>query len=122
MAVSDPVSVAIGTDSFSLSRIATGDKSGMFVSADQNLREYFYPRTTSAGRRANVVQLRKRKVTTDPLVSTTNVEVEASVAVTVNVPPTGFTASEVAALFSALYAQLTADNNTLITKLINGES
>lgn len=122
MAVQDPTSVTIDGAAVSLSRIATGDTNGEFVSGDQNLHEYFYPRTTSAGRRANVVQLRRRKVTADPLVSTTNVEVEASVSVTINVPATGFTSSEVTALLAALYTQLTANSNALATKLFNGES
>lgn len=122
MAVSDPTSVSIGGEAVSLSRIATGDTTGSFTSGDHNLREFFYPRVTTAGRRANVVQLRQRKVTTDPLVSTTNVEVEASVSITVNVPATGFTTSEVLALLTALYGQLTASSNALATKLINGES
>lgn len=122
MAVSDPTSVTIGGEAVSLSRIATGDTTGSFVSGDFTTRELFYPRVTKAGRRANVVQLRRRKVTTDPLVSTTNVEVEASVSITINAPATGFTASEILELLTGLYGQLTASNNALATKLINGES
>lgn len=122
MAVSDPLSVTIDKEAISLSRIATGNTNGNFISADRKTREMFYPRITRAGRLANVVQLRRRKVTTDPLVSTTNVEVEASVAVTINVPPVGFTQSEIIAMLTGLYNQLTANNNALATKLINGES
>lgn len=122
MAVSDPTSVSIDKETISLSRIATGNTNGSFVSGDFKTRELFYPRVTKAGRRANVVQLRRKKVTTDPLVSTTNLEVEASVAVTVNVPPVGFTNSEVVAMLTGLYTQLTANNNALAEKLINGES
>lgn len=122
MALADPISVTIDTEAIPLSRIATGDTSGKFQNSDKTVTLLVRPRTTAAGRRANVIQLRQKKVTTDPLVSTTNVEVEASVAVTVNLPSTGYTSSDVAKLYKALGGLLTASSDAVLTKIVNGES
>lgn len=122
MAFADPMSVTIDKEAVSLSRLATGDTSGKFQNNDKSVTLLVRPRTTAAGRRANVIQLRQKKVTTDPLVSTTNVEVEASVAVTVNLPPAGFTSTDVTNLYSALNSLLTGSSNAALVKLINGES
>lgn len=122
MALADPISVTIDTEAIPLSRIATGDTSGKFQNSDKTVTLLVRPRTTAAGRRANVIQLRQKKVTTDPLVSTTNVEVEASVAVTVNLPSTGYTSSDVAKLYKALGGLLTASSDAVFTKIVNGES
>lgn len=122
MALADPLSVTIDKEAIQLSRIATGDTSGKFQSNDKSVTLLVRPRTTAAGRRANVIQLRKKKVTTDPLVSTTNVEVEASVAVTVNLPASGFTSTDVANLYAALAGLLTGSSNAVLNKIVNGES
>jgi len=122
MALADPLSVTIDKEAIQLSRIATGDTSGKFQNNDKTVTLLVRPRTTAAGRRANVIQLRKKKVTTDPLVSTTNVEVEASVAVTINLPSAGFTSSDVADLYGALASLLTGSSNAVLTKIVNGES
>lgn len=122
MALADPLSVTIDKEAIQLSRIATGDTSGKFQNSDKTVTLLVRPRTTAAGRRANVIQLRKKKVTTDPLVSTTNVEVEASVAVTVNLPASGFTSTDVANLYEALASLLTGSSNAVLTKIVNGES
>lgn len=122
MALADPMSVTIDKEAISLSRIATGDTSGKFQNSDRTVTLLVRPRTTAAGRRASVIQLRQKKVTTDPLVSTTNVEVEASVAVTVNLPQSGFTSQDVSNLYGALAGLLTGSSNAVLTKLTNGES
>lgn len=122
MALADPLSVTVGGQTIPLSRIATGDVSGKFLSGDHMTTVLVYPRTTAAGRKANVIQLRRKKVTTDPLVSTTNIEVEASVSVTVNLPPAGFTSSDVVDLFTALTGLMSGSSNAVLTKLVNGES
>lgn len=122
MALADPLSITVDGKTIPLSRIATGDVSGKFISSDQKTTVLVYPRTTAAGRKANVIQLRQKKVTTDPLVSTTNIEVEASVAVTVNLPPDGFTSSDVTDLYTALTSLLGDSSNAVLTKLVNGES
>lgn len=122
MALADPLSITVDGKTIPLSRIATGDVSGKFTSSDQMTTVLVYPRTTAAGRKANVIQLRQKKVTTDPLVSTTNIEVEASVAVTVNLPPAGFTSTDVVNLYAALASLLSGSSNAVLTKLVNGES
>lgn len=122
MALADPLSITVDGKTIPLSRIATGDVSGKFISSDQKTTVLVYPRTTAAGRKANVIQLRQKKVTTDPLVSTTNVEVEASVAVTINLPPAGFTSTDVTNLYTALASLLSGSSNAVLTKLVNGES
>jgi hypothetical protein len=61
-------------------------------------------------------------VTTDPLVATTNVLASGTVTLTIDVPPTGFTAAEQKDLATALIGHLTASSNAALIKLIAGEN
>jgi hypothetical protein len=69
-----------------------------------------------------VARLQFGKVVTDPLVSTTNVLAEGSVTVTVDVPPSGFSAVEQKDLAKALLTFLTASSDAALIKLIAGEN
>jgi hypothetical protein len=122
VAFSDPQSVTIGTTpgAVSLPRVNSGSDVGTFSNYDSKVKLEL---STAYGRRSrHVARLTYSKVTTDPLVATTNVLASGTVTLTIDVPPTGFTAAEQKDLATALIGHLTASSNAALIKLIAGEN
>lgn len=122
MAFADPQSVTIGTTpgAISLVRVNTGSDVGKFSNYDAKAALEV---STAYGRRSrHVARLTYSKVVTDPLVATTNVLASGTVTLTIDVPPTGFSASEQKDLAKALINQLTASTDAALIKLIAGEN
>lgn len=122
MAFPDPVAVTIGVAPFALNRLPSGSTEGVFRDVDQKITLGITPGVTAGNRRRNAARMEVTKITTDPLVSTTNVVVKGAVTIAFNVPQNGFTSTEIVDQVKALYASLTANTNALLLKLINGES
>lgn len=120
MAFPDPVPVSLDGTAHSLDRIQTGSTDGLFRDSELSLE--IVPSTNRHGRSVVAARLTRRKVTTDPLVSTTNVEVKETVTIAFNRPAAGFSIAESKALYKALVATLGASSEALMTKLINQES
>lgn len=120
MAFPDPVGISLNGKSHALDRIQTGGTDGLFKS--NNLKLEVVPTTNRSGRSVVASRLTEKKVTTDPLVSTTNVEVEQTFTIAFNRPASGFSVAESKALFAAHVAMLTAGDGALLTKLLNQES
>lgn len=82
MALADPQSVTINAVAIPLPRVITGTDEGKFVAADGLTTVSVRP-TVSGKTRSSYARLDQRKVTTDPLVSTTNVWKGMAVTLTV---------------------------------------
>ena len=122
MAFADPQSVTIGTTpgAVSLPRVNTGSDVGRFANYDSKVALEV---STAYGKRTrHVARLDFSKVVTDPLIATTNVLASGRVTLTVDVPPTGFSAAEQKDLAKALIAHLTASTDAALIKLIAGEN
>jgi hypothetical protein len=122
VAFADPQSVTIGTvpGAVSLPRVNTGSDVGKFSNYDSKVALEV---STTYGRRSrHVARLTYNKVVTDPLISTTNVLASGTVTLTIDVPPTGFSATEQKELTKALITQLTASTDAALIKLIAGEN
>lgn len=122
MAFPDPVSVTIGVDALALNRLPSGTTEGKFRDVAQKVTLGITPGVTAGNRRRNAARMETTKITTDPLVSTTNVVAKGAVTIAFNVPQNGFTSTEIVDQVKALYVSLTANSNALLLKLINGES
>ena len=120
MAFPDPVTITVGGTAQTLDRIQTGSTDGLFRGSNLSLE--IVPSTNRSGRSVVAARLTRRKVTTDPLVSTTNVEVKETVTIAFNRPAAGFSTAETKELYTALAAMLTASSGAMLTKLINQES
>lgn len=122
MAFADPQSVTIGSTpgAVSLARVNTGSDVGKFSNYDSKVA--LEVSTAYNRRNRHVARLTYSKVVTDPLVSTTNVLATGNVTLTIDVPPTGFSAAEQKDLALALINQLTASTNAALIKLIAGEN
>lgn len=122
MAFSDPVSLSIDTTAYSLARINTGGTDGKFISDDGNVTLVIVPSVNRSGRKVSAARLTVSKVTTDPLVSTTNQRVSQTVTVAYNNPAYGFTAVETINALKGLIATLEADSDANFKKFLNQES
>lgn len=72
MALADPQSVTINAVAIPLPRILTGTSEGVFTAADGLTTIKVTPSTSSRSKRQSLL-ISQKKVTTDPLVATTNV-------------------------------------------------
>lgn len=82
MALADPQSVTINGTAIPLPRVLTGTEQGKFVSAD-GLTTITVTPTQSSRSKRQALRIEQRKVTSDPLVTSTNVM--KSLVITVNV-------------------------------------
>lgn len=122
MAFSDPVSLSIDKTAYSLARITTGSVDGKFVSDDGNVVLRIVPSMNKAGRKISAVRMTVSKVTTDPLVSTTNQMVSQTVTVAYNNPAHGFTATDTINALKGIIAMLEAGTDANFKKFLNQES
>jgi hypothetical protein len=122
VAFTDPQSVTIGTTpgAVTLPRVNSGSDVGKFSNYDSKV---VLEVSTSYGRRnRHIARLSFAKVVTDPLISTTNVLASGTVTLTIDAPPSGFSAAEQKDLAKALLNHLTATSDAALIKLIAGEN
>jgi len=122
VAFTDPQSVTIGTTpgAVSLPRVNAGSDVGKFSNYDSKVNLEV---STAYGKRSrHVARLTYSKVVTDPLISTTNVIASGTITLTIDVPPSGFSAAEQKDLSKALINHLTASSDAALIKLIAGEN
>lgn len=120
MALADPQSVTIGGTTTSLPRTSSGVNSSMYTSSDSTIKadvSHAYN-----GRTRRTVRFTTNKITTDPLNTGQNMRVSASAYVVLNVPASGFTATEQKDLLVALATWLTASTAANTVKLVGGEN
>lgn len=117
--LSDPQSITIDGTAISLPRFLTGTQEGRFGAANTRLT---VESTTKSQRIRTVARLSQQKVTTDPLVATTNVAVDDSVSLTINRPVSGFSDAEVEKQVVGFIAWLTAGTNANLKKILAGEN
>lgn len=119
MAFSDPQSITIGSAQ-SLPRTGQGLDTGTFTKSDGLVALKI---THQKGRRnRRTVAITHAKTVADPIVTGTNLRVSASLYLTLDVPPTGYTAAEQLEIITGLATWLTASTNANATKFVGGES
>jgi hypothetical protein len=120
MAYSDPQTVTITATPHTLNRVSSGDNSGAFKKDDRTIA---LSSNHTYGRRVRrAVRLDHSKVAPDPLFPAQNTPYSLSIFVNMDLPPTGYTVTEVKDVAAGLIAWLTASSNANLIKLINGES
>lgn len=115
----DPQAITIGTVTTSMPRQLTGTDLGRFVGPMSRLE---VQSSASKGRIRSVVRLQQEKVTADPLVSTTNVVVSDTIALTINRPLSGYTDEEILAQVKGFVAWLSASTDKVLKQVIAGEN
>lgn len=118
--LADPQSITIASSAVPCARVLTGTSLGKFEGANTTLE--VESDVQKNGRRRHVARLRQQKVTTDPLVSTTNVQVSDTIALTINRPALGYSDTEVLEQVTGFIAWLTDDTDANLKKILAGEN
>lgn len=122
MAFADPQSITIGGSAKTLARAYTGTGQGTFLESGGDNKLYIEPRVSKAGRSVRTATLSNSKVTADPLVSTTNIRVNATVRLVIDRPAQGYSDADILDLVKGLIAWGTATTDASLKKLIAGEN
>ena len=120
MALADPQSIKISGSTISLPRVSTGDFKSIYESADGKTKLSLS--TVKGKRNRQVVRVDVSKVTTDPLISTQNVEVSMSNYLVFDRPATGYSNAEAKAVYDGFIEALQASTSVVVTKLLGSES
>lgn len=122
MALADPQSIKIGSTTTSLPRVSSGDYRGKYESEDGTID--LTVSTQDGKRKRQVARLDITKVTADPFVSSTNIEVSSSIQLVVDRPKglVGFSNAESKSIIKGFIELLTKEEEKLITKLLASES
>lgn len=116
----DPQSVTINAIAHSLPRVSSGDYTGTFSKDDGNV---VLKVTHTRGKRVRrTIRLDHKKVAADPLVADQNLNYSMSAILTLDVPPLGYTPTEVKQILDGLLANLAASSAANTVKFIGGES
>lgn len=120
MSFPDPQSVTIAGVTTSLPRVNVGNNGSDYLSADGLIK---LTASNAYGRRTRrVLRLDHSKITSDPFIPAQNTKVSMSNYIVFDVPPAGYSNTQVLEVYEGLELLLTASSSALITKLVGGES
>lgn len=120
MAFSDPQSVTVDTETMSLPRVAFGNGSGVFQTADGLLKLSISHQYGKRTRR--VVRLDTKKTAPDPLFPDTSKVRSVSTYLVVDTEAEGFSVDELRELCEGLVGFLTASSSAALNKFLGGEA
>ncbi|DAD51387.1 TPA_asm: coat protein [ssRNA phage Zoerhiza.2_20] len=122
MALSDPQTVTISGTAIPLPRtFAEGDESA-YTSADGLVKLSISHTLAKQGRARRLLRIDHSKLTSDPFKPSENVKVNMANYVVFDVPPAGYTNTEILAVYTGFKNLYTASTDAMITKLLGGES
>lgn len=119
MALADPQIVTLSSVATTLPRTSSGVNSGTFRAPDSSL--VLTVSHAYGKRNRRVVRLDHTKIAADPLTSV-NTKFGMSVYTVFDVPGTGYTVAEAAAVVAAHTKALTDTSGALVTKILGGEN
>lgn len=118
--LADPQSITLSGTATSLPRTGVTPQGAKYSSPDTSLT---LSTVHNYGRRTrHSVQVRQDKIAADPLLTSANRRLSASVWLAIDVPPEGFSIAEQTALIKSLTDWLTASTMANAGKLAGGES
>lgn len=120
MAFADPQSITIDTVTTPLPRVMTNTGAGQFTSADGTVQIEVLPSTGKT--KVRIARLRTTKITSDPLVTTTNIRVSDLISFNIVRPLDGYSDAEVVKQVTGFITWLTASTNANLIKLVAGEN
>lgn len=122
MAFADPQSVTISAATSSLPRTSQLADESEYTSGDGLIKLSAAHTLTKGGRARRQLRIDHSKLTADPFKPAENVRVSMSCYIVFDVPPAGYTPAEALAVYTGFKNQFSASSDTLITKLLGGES
>jgi hypothetical protein len=120
MALSDPQSITISGVPISLPRVSSRVNGSTYTSSDglvQLSADHAYNKRTR-----RVLRIDHAKISADPFLPSQNVRQSMSTYIVFDLPVAGYTNAEALAVYTGFRALYTAATDSLITKLLGGES
>jgi hypothetical protein len=122
MALADPQSITISGSTIPLPRtFSSGDESA-YTSSDGLVKLSVSHNLVKQGRARRLLRIDHSKVASDPFKPSENVKVNMANYVVFDVPPAGYTNTEILAVYTGCKTLFTATSDAVITKLLGGES
>lgn len=120
MAFTDPQSITISAVPISLPRTSTGVNNSEYTSSDGLVHLSMSHALSRRTRR--VVRIDHSKITSDPYIPTQNTKVSMSNYIVFDVPPAGYTNADQLAIWRGFNTLVAAASDSVIVKLLGGES
>ncbi|DAD51400.1 coat protein [ssRNA phage Gephyllon.4_16] len=122
MSLADPQSITISGTTTPLPRtFAEGDESA-YTSSDGLIKLSVSHTFAKQGRARRLLRIDHSKLTSDPFKPSENVKVNTAMYMVFDIPPAGYTNTEVLAVYTGFKTLFTASTDALITKVLGGES
>jgi len=122
MAFTDPQSVTISGTTIPLPRTYAEGAESAYTSADGLVKLSVNHALVKQGRVRRLLRIDHSKLTADPFKPSDNVKVNMANYVVFDLPPAGYTNTEILAVYTGFKTLFTATSDALITKLLGGES
>lgn len=120
MSFADPQTITISGTTSPLPKVSTEGDETIYQSADGLIQMLA---SHDAGKRLrHLLRVNHSKLTADPFIPSENVKVSMSCYIVFDVPPVGYTAAEQLAVYTGFKNQFSAASDTVISKLLAGES
>jgi hypothetical protein len=120
MSFSDPLSVTIAAVTTPLPRTNVDESSSQYTSSDGLIVVSAAHQVAKRTRRQ--LRIDTAKITADPFRPAENVKVSMSFYLVFDLPPAGFTNTEQLAVYTGFKTLFSATSDSLVTKLLGGES
>jgi hypothetical protein len=120
MSFADPQTITISAATSSLPKVSTTGDETVYQSSDGLIQ--MLASHDQGKRNRHLLRVNHSKLTADPFIPSENVKVSMSCYIVFDVPPVGYTAAEQLAVYTGFKTQFSATSDTLITKLLAGES
>lgn len=122
MALTDPQTITISATPYTLPRTYSEGNESAYTSSDGLIKLSLNHTLVKQGRTRHLLRLDHSKITSDPFKPTVNVKVGTAMYMVFDVPPAGYTNTEITAVYTGWKTLFTASSDALITKLLGGES
>jgi len=122
MAFTDPQSVTISGTTIPLPRTYAEGAESAYTSADGLVKLSVNHALVKQGRVRRLLRIDHSKLTADPFKPSDNVKVNMANYVVFDLPPAGYTNTEILVVYTGFKTLFTATSDALITKLLGGES
>jgi hypothetical protein len=122
MAFADPQTITISAATTPLPRTFSSGSESAYTSADGLIKLSANHSLVKQGRFRRLLRVDHSKLTSDPYKPAENVRVSSAIYLVFDIPPAGYTSTEVLAVYTGFKTQFSASSDALITKLLGGES
>jgi len=122
MALTDPQSITISGTTTPLPRTFSEGSESAYTSSDGLIKMSVNHNLVKQGRVRHLLRIDHSKLTADPFKSSENVRVNTAMYLVFDVPPAGYTNTEVLAVYTGFKTLFTATSDAVVTKVLGGES